>query len=55
MKDQTNKIINPNNDDQESTKELPRIFKTWNQLYLFVIIQLIVLIGLFYWFSKSFD
>lgn len=42
------------NQDQELQKIFP-LFKTWNRLYLFVIGELIVLILLFYWFSRYFS
>lgn len=34
---------------------LPPFVSTWNQLYVIVIAELIGLIGLFYWFTKTFE
>jgi hypothetical protein len=37
-------------DTQKETEsnELPPFFKTWNQLYIFVIVELVVCIAIFY-------
>ncbi|MGB3619546.1 MAG: hypothetical protein WBA12_15615 [Catalinimonas sp.] len=33
----------------------PPLFRTWNQWYAAVVIQLAALIGFFYWFTRYFD
>jgi len=46
------------NDSKENPKEqedLPPFFKSWNQLYGFVIGQLLFLIVAFYFFTKIFE
>lgn len=41
---------------EEDPKEgLPPFINTWEQMYAVVIVNLIVLIGLFYWFTKAFE
>lgn len=30
------------------------LFKTWNQWYIFLVVFLLILIFLFYWFTKFF-
>lgn len=35
-------------------EDKPPIFKTWNQMYAFVLALHVVIIGLFYWFTKAF-
>ena len=42
---------------EKENQELQELFpfvKRWRSLYLFVLVELIVLIGLFYWFSQAF-
>jgi len=34
---------------------LPSVFKSWRQVYVIVMIELFVLIGLFYLFTKAFE
>ena len=41
--------------EDNSTQGLPPFVKTWEQLYGVVITELVVLIGLFYWFTKAFE
>lgn len=41
-------------EDVESTEVLPSFIKTWKQLYIFEIGQLVALILLFYWFGEAF-
>ena len=36
-------------------KDLPPFFKSWNQLYMFVVVWLVLLIILFYIFTKVFE
>lgn len=36
-------------------REMFPFFKSWRSLYLFVLGELAVLIGLFYWFSQAFS
>jgi hypothetical protein len=45
------------NDDPESTTkdESPPLFKTWKAWYILVIGNLIILIALFYLFTKLFE
>lgn len=38
----------------EDNEGLPPIFKTWNQLYVVLVIYLIAIIFSFYWFTLSF-
>lgn len=43
--------------DPHENEELRQLFplaKRWRQLYAFVLIELVVLIGLFYWFGQAF-
>lgn len=42
-------------DDSESLVGLPSFVKSWKQVYWFVLIEMTVLIGLFYWFTKAFE
>jgi len=42
-------------DDSESLEGVPSFIKSWKQIYWFVIIELVVLIGVFYYFTKSFE
>jgi len=42
-------LENPTIDEQ------PPIFKTWNQLYAFVLIMHVIVISLFYWLTKAFS
>jgi hypothetical protein len=41
--------------DEYSTHELPPLFKTWRQMYVAVITNLLCLIGLFYWITLYFS
>ena len=34
---------------------LPSIFKSWTQVYVLLMVELFVLIGLFYFFTKAFE
>ena len=34
---------------------LPSLFKNWTQMYVFVLGELVLLIGLFYMFTKLFE
>jgi hypothetical protein len=43
-----------NNSDDVARDEQPPMFGSWRKLYLTVIINLVVLIVLFYFFSKAF-
>jgi hypothetical protein len=36
-------------------EEMPPIFKTWKRFYLVVLLNLVVLIVLFYSFTKAFE
>ena len=40
---------------EEELEGLPPFAKTWKQLYIIVIAELVALIGLFYWFTKAFE
>ena len=40
---------------EDENQELPSLFKSWNQMYGFVLGELALLIVLFYWFTKSFE
>lgn len=40
---------------QDTQNEKPPIFKSWKRLYTFVVVQLVVLILLFYIFTKAFE
>ncbi|MFT6964584.1 MAG: hypothetical protein ACJAWV_004326 [Flammeovirgaceae bacterium] len=42
-------------DDSESLVGLPSFVSSWKQVYWFVIIEMTVVIGLFYWFTKTFE
>ena len=45
------------NEQEKENQELQELFpfvKRWRSLYLFVLIELAGLIGLFYWFSQAF-
>jgi len=50
--DQHDKEVEAAEDD---TSGLPPFVKTWKQLYGIVIAELVVLIALFYWFTKTFE
>lgn len=41
--------------DEETTDELPSLLNTWPKMYAFVLGNLLVLILLFYWFTKVFE
>lgn len=41
--------------EENPNEGLPPFVKTWEQLYGVVIAELVVLIGLFYWFTKAFE
>ncbi|MEH0156129.1 hypothetical protein V6R21_18415 [Limibacter armeniacum] len=41
--------------EEYENESLPKIFKSWKQLYAVVIGELALLILLFYWFTKSFE
>lgn len=44
------------NQEQSTTKEdQPPIFKTWTQLYTFVLIVHAIIIALFYFFTKIYQ
>lgn len=47
MKEQTNAHVQP--------EEAPPILKTWNRLYAVVFFNLVVLIALFYLFTRIFN
>ena len=38
----------------ENTEVKPPFFKSWKGIYLAVLVNLVVMIALMYWFSKSF-
>jgi hypothetical protein len=42
-------------DDKEIDQEKPPIFSSWKQLYTVVLLNLALLIVLFYLFTKAFD
>jgi len=44
-----------NSEDKSTLDKKPPFFKSWKQIYLFVLGNLIILIILFYWFTKSFS
>lgn len=46
---------NDNSMEKENSKEDIPFFKSWNQWYLFVILFLVLLIILFYGFTKYFS
>jgi hypothetical protein len=31
---------------------MPPFFSTWNQVYIFMVVSLVAMIGFLYWFSK---
>lgn len=33
----------------------PPVFKTWKQMYLFVLLLHAIIIALFYWFTKAYS
>lgn len=33
----------------------PPVFSTWNRLYALVLLNLVILVALFYWFTKAFE
>jgi hypothetical protein len=39
----------------KDNNDTPPVFKSWFRLYSLVLINLIVLIVLFYWFTKAFE
>lgn len=41
--------------DQQPENELPGFIRTWKQFYVVLVIWLLVLIVLFYLFSKTFE
>jgi len=41
--------------DDNDTRELPSLLNTWPRMYGFVLLHLLVLILLFYWFTKRFE
>ncbi|MCJ7679814.1 MAG: hypothetical protein MUP70_03730 [Candidatus Aminicenantes bacterium] len=41
--------------DRNAVEEKPPIFKTWRRLYTAVLLNLALLIVLFYLFTKAFD
>jgi len=44
--------------DSSENDELRQLFplaKSWTRLYAFVLLELLVLIGLFYWFGQAFS
>ena len=41
--------------DEDPKAGLPPFVKSWGQLYALVLLELIGLIGLFYWFTKTFE
>jgi len=41
--------------EENPNEGLPPFVNTWKQLYGVVIAELVVLIGLFYWFTKAFE
>lgn len=44
-----------NHGTSEDPREgLPPFVKSWPQLYAVVLTELVVLVGLFYWFSQAF-
>ena len=44
-----------NKDKLKEAEDMPPIFKTWNQLYAFVLILHIIIICLFYWLTKAYS
>ena len=40
--------------EDNDTQELPSLLNTWPRMYAFVILNLVVLILLFYWFMQAF-
>ena len=43
------------NIEEDENQGLPSLFKNWNQMYAFVLGELALLVGLFYWFTKAFE
>lgn len=41
--------------EHNNDPELPPMFKTWRGLYIFVLVNLVVMITLFYLFTKYFE
>jgi hypothetical protein len=48
-------MIEKNTIPQNGENEKPPVFKSWKRLYIFVLVQLAVLILLFYIFTKAFE
>lgn len=42
-------------ENKETDQEKPPILSTWNRLYFVVLLNLALLIALFYLFTKAFD
>lgn len=47
--------ISPEELLEDENQGLPSVFKSWNQMYVIVLGELALLVGLFYWFTKFFD
>lgn len=41
--------------EETTPDELPPFFKTWKQMYIAVMANLLLIIILFYWFTKYFE
>ncbi len=41
--------------EDSTLEDKPPIFKTWNQMYAFVLIMHVIVICLFYWLTKAFS
>ncbi len=47
--------MQPENPPENDTQELPSLLNTWPKMYSFVLLNLLVLILLFYWFTRAFS
>ncbi len=44
----------PSPSEEDDNAGLPSVFSNWKQVYWLLLIELFVLIGLFYWFTIAF-
>ena len=44
-----------NNEPTNSPEDSPPIFQSWEQMYAFVLVLHVIIIFLFWWFTKSYS
>lgn len=42
-------------DEEDEQQDLPAVFRSWNQFYAFVLIELGLLVGIFYWLTQAYS